>query len=941
MSAVRMLSAKENLLEAVLEYLPADRDDYSSTALLFQGKRPAHFIRKALASRRGRACIPPAIFSLENYISYCYREVLKRDEADIAPLDAMSILYELHNAMPDRIGGDGFLRLEAFFPLGLRLLDALEELKLHNVDPAALKASLPLSDYPAGDRLSVFYEEFYKGIDRERLVTYASKALRVSQEIAKIPLESFTMTIVAGFFSFTPVERSVIQHLHEAPDTVFLFQDGPGLKRRLEEGGFAIPADLPPTSLPPVRYIRAQGTHGEVLGLNRLLTAEDEIPPLDEHTVIVLPSADALFPVLEWTLPLVKDGTYNVSLGYPAARTPAFGFLESLLTLIDSHEEGRFFAPDYLRFVLHPFTKNILLAGHPEPTRILFHAIEDYLSTLAGNVYFTLEQLEDNTQVLDSVVQRSGEFAPRLTREAVADHLRTIHNLLIRRPLQARSLGAFALSLRENLTFIDDHSSARLHGLFRRFVTAMMDALDALRTSRIGAYVDPDDHAYGPIVLRWLKQVSVPLPGTPVQGLQVLGLLETRNLQFDHVYVLDVNDDVLPGSPDVDPLLPVAVRRVLKLPLPFERQEAIDHYFTILLAGARTVHLLYQEGAADRRSRFIERMIWEKERALARLNVTDSATRVSLEVSAANRTPKPLPKTKADLEVLSSMKYNATSIDTYLWCQIQFYYAHVLRLRERAVIDPDIDARGIGTILHELMRSLDVRFTGRSVSAQGNRADELHSVLDSVFAGRFGSPLTAPLQLMKSRMEKQMLRYFDWYHTAVVARHQVQLEGLEVPLSGSFHGVQLSGRADRIEVRDGQRFIIDFKKGGNARAYRVDPEGLEPENRETWSVGLRSVQLPLYLLMTAEAPSDIHRIEPAYVMLGSLNVEGFEHPLFPEGVDREHAWTKITSTLMRILDDIRNPAIPFAAPEDLGTVCPSCEFRTLCGTGWVRDGKDR
>ena len=334
----------------------------------------------------------------------------------------------------------------------------------------------------------------------------------------------------------------------------------------------------------------------------------------------------------------------------------------------------------------------------------------------------------------------------------------------------------------------------------------------------------------------------------------------------------------------------------------------------------------------------MERMIWEKERALARLNETDPAARVSLEVSAANRNPKPLPKTKADLEVLSSMKYNATALDTYLWCQIQFYYAHVLRLRERAMIDPDIDARGIGTILHELMRSLDVRVTGKSVSAQ-RRADELHTVLDRVFSDRFGTPLAAPLQLMKSRMEKQVLRYLGWYQTAVVARQRVTLEGLEVPLSGSFHGVQLSGRADRIEVRDGRRFIIDFKKGGNPGAYRVDSSELEPEKRETWSVGMRSVQLPLYLLMTAEDPADIHRIEPAYVMLGSLNTEGFEHPLFPEGADREHAWAKINSTLMRIFDEIRNPAVPFAPPEDLGTVCPSCEFRTLCGTGWVRGGK--
>ena len=936
MSTVQFLSARDNLLDAVLACLQPEGDDYSSTAVLFQGKRPAHFLRKALALRRGSACVPPSIFSLDSFVNHCYGSLLNLDGRDIAQLDAIGILFEEHRAMENRLGGENFVRLETFFPLGLRLLEALEELRLHNTGSPLLRAAMPLSDFPAGDRLSVFYETFYRELERERLVTHAMKAAAVAERIGEVPPETFRRIIIAGFFAFAPVEQTIIARLREWDQATFFFQEGPGLKRRIEGLGFTAPSETASPVMPEIHYIRAQGTHGEILGLNRILVDPETAPPMDERTVVVLPSADALFPVTEWTLPLIPGGNFNVSLGYPARRTPTFGFLENLMRLVASRDGERISAPDYVRFILHPYTKNLFFNGQTEVTRIMFHAVHDTLATVPGGAFISLEQLETDNTLHEQVSGEAGIFDPSVTAEGVRLHLKAIHDRCLRSLMQARSLGEYAAELENILTYVDDNSPARRHSQFRRFGTGIMEALEAIRLSRLAPHHDSEGSSYGSLILRWLQQVSVPFTGTPVQGVQVLGLLETRNLQFENVFVLDVNDDVLPGSPDVDPLLPPAVRAALHLPHTMERQEAIRHYFMILLGGAKKVYLFYQEGADVRRSRFVERMIWEEERNRGVLSAVDPAVPVQLELSATNRRPSPIRKNAEDLAALRSLTYTATALDSYLRCSLQFYYGHVLRLRERRGVEPGIDALDIGRLLHEVLRDLDLSRCGKQLSPQEEPTAALHTALDETFSRHFGPAPQVPLLLMKGQMEKQLGKYVTWYGTDILAKNAVFLEGLEVSLRGEFSGAQLRGRADRIERRGGRTVIIDYKKGGDSGPYRTDVDRLDPENAETWRPALQSVQLPLYLLMKASSPSDIPMIDPVYVFLGATNATEFEYPLFGEGTDRAGAWKIITATLSNILREIRDPEKDFQAPADLDPVCPHCPYRAICGTGWVR-----
>ena len=107
---------------------------------------------------------------------------------------------------------------------------------------------------------------------------------------------------------------------------------------------------------------------------------------------------------------------------------------------------------------------------------------------------------------------------------------------------------------------------------------------------------------------------NVPFSGTPLRGLQVLGLLETRNLHFDDVYFLNVNDDVLPGGIGSDMLLPQQLREKLGLETRHDRDKLSEYYFHLLVRGAKRVHLFFSESGESDKSRFVEQLLWERQK---------------------------------------------------------------------------------------------------------------------------------------------------------------------------------------------------------------------------------------------------------------------------------------------------------------------------------------
>ena len=191
--------------------------------------------------------------------------------------------------------------------------------------------------------------------------------------------------------------------------------------------------------------------------------------------MILLPSSETLFPLLYHALPLVPGGEYNISMGYPLERTPTWGFLSSLMQVVTSMDGDRLYVPDYLSLVLHPYTKNIYMGGRAERTRIIFHALEEALSEDRTKSFVRLEEIEARTEFFQAVSGRASTPEEPVAPSEIREHLKMIHDALIRKALSFSDIKDFAGKMMEILAFIYDHSSARLHPYFHPFAESFAE----------------------------------------------------------------------------------------------------------------------------------------------------------------------------------------------------------------------------------------------------------------------------------------------------------------------------------------------------------------------------------------------------------------------------------------------------------------------------------
>jgi ATP-dependent helicase/nuclease subunit B len=940
MSRIEIVPGHENLVERVYTLLEHEGSDFSGTMVVFPGKRPAHFLRRTIGLHTGRSAIPPRVFPVDGFVDYIYRTLLKRDDPALHALDAVAILYDLHTRMEKKLGGESFRTLDAFLSLGGKLYDAVEELCIGLVSPRDAARVLAGSPMKNGEVIADFYDAFYAAVRELRCTTRALSYATVAGEIGSVAFAGVQRMILAGFFSLNNAEQQILRHLATLDQCVFVYQDGPGLEKHLRSAGFSY---QPPATVASrqqvISLFSSDDTHGEVLALNtRIKELQETGQPIKEDTVIVLPSADALFPLVHWTLAMLPRESYNISLSYPGTRTPVFGFLHSLLNLLTSQEEGKIYAPDYMKFVLHPYTKSIRCSGRTDVTRMLFHQIEEMLAGEKSLTFFFLEELENNAAIFARVSEATRTTEEAILPERLRDHLIHIHDHTIRKLRSFGDIGDAARKIMDVLLFVAGESTADRHDLFRPFILPVLEECAAISTSRIASRVLSGVPQYCTFFRTALQAISVPFPGTPVHGLQALGFLETRNLQFDRVFVLDANDDVLPGAPGVDVLLPQGIRTALGLPTQRDREDIIAYYFDLLLRGAKAVDVFFRTSGKKEKSRFIEKLLWHQQLESGDLKRSSPVRRARFTLQIANRPPAALPKTEEALRLLQGYTYNATALDSYVTCQLRFAYGHVMRLEDKEGVDEEIDRASIGRFVHAVLARFDRHNVGHVLDASADRTAELDEVIVEEFARTYGDDVGGGRYLLREQVRAQLRRFLASYQTRVLKSTPVKLLGVEQKMTVTKNGYMFKGIADRIEQRGERIVILDFKTGHDESRLAVDTGSLVPDDPGTWPDAVGSFQLPLYMLLYSEREKlDVGKILPAYVMLGKKSMDDdVEQGLFEGGVADVPSWTKIEETMFRLIGQINDPAQPFAPPADLKRTCPGCPYVGLCGTKWVR-----
>ncbi len=465
------------------------------------------------------------------------------------------------------------------------------------------------------------------------------------------------------------------------------------------------------------------------------------------------------------------------------------------------------------------------------------------------------------------------------------------------------------------------------------------------------------------ILRETLREERVPFEATPLAGLQVLGMLETRLLRFRRVIVLDATEDRLPGAPGHDPLLPDSLRAMAGLPDSRRRERVAAHNFHRLLAGAEEAVLCYQTGV-DRsglldekkiRSRFVEELLWREERARGGLlspgqPPLHAAACTVRPFRSAPRTIERTPAIDAALGRLLDAPVSPSTLDAWLTCPVRFFHERLAGLAPPDEVNEGDDPLAVGDLLHKVLLDFHLPHKGREVRRAELSADHLarlflQRLAASDLSGQSGRLPPDALLMLEVAGPERLARYLSRQpeRFTVLELEEPVEAAIEVPGSAGRRVRRLHGRVDRVDLRgfeDGESAVIlDYKTGKVEWKPSAWSDDALWERIEVWTpdrdpdlladvaAALHGVQLPAYMHMYGQQSGrDVH--DAAWVILRDA---GQELPLFGEGTDDETRDTAITARIPALLAFLlRHMAeAPLLLPRD-GKHCDWCSCTKLC-----------
>lgn len=932
------LSPKENMIEKIANYVidNYDIDRISDLKLLFPNRRPKYFLIKYLSDILKKPFYPPRIYSMDDFIDELFIKIFPNFRTLNLP-EGVFKLYKIFSNEPSHFNypeyKEIFSNFEEFYPFGVKLLQAFEELYIERISPEQLKQQEAFIEYYSS--LSKTYRDFYLMLEKEGFATRAFKYIKVAEFLTPSFLESYTPIHFCGLFGLTKAEQRLTKKIEE------FFANGE-LKGDLIIWHYS--QNISPKEEPEFFIYECPDRHGQAIMLGNILKEVQQ----NEETVIVLPSEDLLFPVIKHALSDLNNENYNLSMGYPLLRTPIWSFLNSLWKIINSLSIAEnnvitVYTEDYLEFILHPYVKNIRFKGDPAQTRIIFHSLESYLSEQESLVV-ALSDLEDN--IIERVFQSYDELKNFNLKE-IKEHIKNIHENLLLPFIKVLNISQFSKNIANTLRYIYLNSTAPYHPLFFPFYSFFMDKLNELEHSLLSNISLKDASSYFNFLKGYLKNFRIPFEGVPVRGLQILGFLETRNLRFKTVFFLDLNEEVFPPIYE-DFILPLRVRQALNLPTFSDREHLIEHYFRNLLFGAENVYLFYVKDGRKERSRFIEKIIWNREKIGNSINTTQVSYRINLSAGK----PAEIIKNDSLIEYLKKFKYSPSSLDVYLKCPIKFYYAYVLGLKPKD--EPDIDSAKIGDIVHAILANFFKRFEGKEALRVSDLDwQSVKYLAEEEFSKRYGTYISGSIYLIREQIIKRLIETIEWFKEKVKSSNSIKILAAEMPFSVELNGINIGGRIDLVEEIEDRINVVDFKTSGRSDNYRINPakliEDLEKytkrinTNERTYFVhqiekSLASLQIALYMLAVSKNKDfAIKQIGGYYLLLGRARLDSkVVYEPFEKEKQSDNPLFLIENILNLLIQELLNINIPFYPTKNFKNNCPYCDFKTLCGTLWVK-----
>lgn len=860
------------------------------------------------------------------------------------------------------------------------------------------------------EKLPTIYENFRQALKDEGIgyagMLYRATAKRI-QDGENLNLEH-KRYIIAGFNALSESEKILFNYLKSEHNAEFYWDyDNYHVDNHGHEAGRFLRPNLksyaPKSEISHTNFSTTDkqlSVTACVSNISQVKHIINKLPKkgLNKDTAIVLTDESLLEPLLH-SLPDTVDGEklkVNVTMGYPLKNTLAYSFIETLLTLQsharkdkDSDKPSHFYHKDVTWVLSHPYMKNLcereanIIANHIRNQHLVSIESTLFNAPIVINNKFTIECPE----VLRQVFVKHNDWKS-LNSYIISTLNRVAANY-------ANEICEYQAATKD--TDVDEHSTQhRLIEEKRHQLEHINKAID--ETTKLARSIENcgiaefSNELYSTILRRHLQSIKIAYDGQPLEGLQVLGILETRCLDFKNVIILSMTDANFPGNhTDQASCIPYGLRLAYHMPTPEDHEAVYAYYFYRLLQRAERVDMLYCSRADDKStgecSRYIYQLEFESGHTISKHSVGVNVTieqEQALEVAKDDAVMKSLERFIDN----SDASLSPTALFRYVECPLKFYFASIARIRTRNELTDKIDAPTFGNILHKAMEQLykDFLFTEESgkvgeesklkpkynqneiitkiiedydkweqenkskkeqnLEQQGNSSIIEKYVDDAIIKLLYDSKNIEPqdfpgdTQLVKDIIIKYIrhgiLRHDSKRENAkVMALERVIDYRYEIEDENGKKSIKISGIADRIdELTENTIQLIDYKSGATPH---LEFAGIDSLFNGKYQQRISNIfQTLLYsMILSRKCPN--MKVKPSlYYASRMLNDKYSPFISIKEQrgageviEDYRVVGEEYETKLTNIFKEMFNKDIPFRQAEDINT-CNRCDYRKIC-----------
>ncbi len=780
--------------------------------------------------------------------------------------------------------------------------------------------------------LPLIYEAYRKVLSGQGLAYQGMQYREIAERIAHGEMEAAWegRTIVAGFNALNRCEKRIFawlkiqgaefywdfdahyvddpqseagrfirENLRQFPPAADL-EDFKGLGQEKEVRIFELPTDV----------LQAKTVHRILEGRQGDISGECT------DMAVVLCDEELLLPVL-MSLPENTE-EINVTMGYPMKNTPVFGFTEALLRL---HHHARtlsdggksFYHKDVLAILLHPYFRKI--AGHSS-------------TELTGRI------LSENLIMVEQKMF-TGELELRIFRQVdgasgLLEYLREVFTYIL-----------------EGLANLEEQMQKALDREFIFRLLIHINKLDQLLVKRPSVSASMVES----LLRKSLSGLRIPFEGEPLSGLQVMGILETRLLDFRHVVLLSMNEEVMPAAHGASSNVPYSLRLAFQMPAREDMDAIYAYYFYRLMQRAERIDLLYNSGSegvkSGEMSRYLYQLIFERGTPLIRPGLEVKTREIPpVLVEHTSEVASKLEVYLADQE--EGRYLSPTAINTYIDCSLKFYLRYLAGIGESDEVEEEIGAAGFGTVVHDALQVLYGQIAQRNQQKIPReellilgRSDQAENVLrDTFIQHHFRGQRGGKLEGRNIILFQVMLRYLmkiiqidlklaPFTLVSVENRYarKMSLENAEGNKT-----VLLGGKIDRIDRAGEVLRVIDYKTGSARQEFPSVDSLFDRAQRNRNGAAMQTL---LYAWLAADDhPGE--QILPGLYVMKALFEEDFDPALLLNSGGRKarieqfgEVEDEFLTHLKEVLQRIFDPGVPFSQ-RDHDQKCSYCDFAELC-----------